>query len=321
MDMYFKYGDSISGSMVFDKMTKRTVVSWTTMLVGLVSTEAIKDARAVFDVMPERNVVSWTAMIGGYTRNEQPQEAFRLFQCMVDDRIRPNEYTLVNLLVACTEMGSLKLGSSIHDLALKKGFGLGVFLGTALIDMYSKCGSLEDARKVFDEMPRRSLATWNSMITSLGVHGQGYEALSLFNTMGKAASSENSIQPDAVTFVGVLRACLQEGLVAEGCRYFRYMRDCYGITPIMDHYVCMVALLAQAGMLNEAYQLATLMPKKPNGLVWEALLRAVRAYGNVDLEQVVSKLVEDAEPTRDATLLYNQSHHLHGDSSFEWEVG
>ncbi|KAI3866579.1 hypothetical protein MKX03_023791 [Papaver bracteatum] len=323
MDMYFKYGDSVSGSMVFDKVTdtKRTVVSWTTMLVGLVYAEAIKDARAVFDVMPERNVVSWTAMIGGYARNGQPQEAFRLFQCMVDDRIRPNEYTLVNLLVACTEMGSLKLGSSIHDLALKKGFGLGVFLGTALIDMYSKCGSLEDARKVFDEMPRRSLATWNSMITSLGVHGQGYEALSLFNTMEKAASLDNIIQPDAVTFVGVLRACLQEGLVAEGCRYFRYMRDRYGITPIMDHYVCMVALLAQAGMLNEAYQLATLMPKKPNGLVWEALLRAVRAYGNVDLEQVVSKLVEDAEPTRVATLLYNQSHHLHGDSSFEWEVG
>ncbi|MCL7021898.1 hypothetical protein MKW94_028912 [Papaver nudicaule] len=321
MDMYFKHGDSVSGRMVFDKMTDRTVVSWTTMLVGLVDAEAIEDARGVFDRMPERNVVSWTAMISGYARNGQPREAFRLYRCMVDDRVRPNEYTLVNLLVACTEMGSLEMGSSIHDLALKKGFGLGVFLGTALIDMYSKCGSLEDARKVFYEMPRRSLATWNSMITSLGVHGQGYEALSLFKTMEKEAATDNTIQPDAITFVGVLCACLQEGLVGEGCRYFRYMRDRYGITPIVDHYVCMVALLSQAGMLNEAYQLATIMPAKPNSHVWEALLRAVRAYGNVDLEQVVSKHIEDAEPTRDDTILYDKSHLLNRDSSFKWEVG
>ncbi|OVA17321.1 Pentatricopeptide repeat [Macleaya cordata] len=269
MDFYFKCGDPVYGRKVFDNMLTRTIVSWTTMLVGLISCGELEAARDVFELMPDRNVVSWTAMISGYARNKQPQEAFELFRRMQLDNVMPNEYTLVSLLVACTELGSLKLGCWIHDFAHKNGFELGVFLGTALIDMYSKCGSLEDARKVFDKMPIKSTVTWNSMITSLGVHGRGDEALRLFREMEKA-----NVEPDAITFVGVLCACLNGGLVDEGCRYFRYMRDRYGITPIMDHYVCMIELLGRAGMLDEAYQLVNIMQVKPNDDIWEALLRA-----------------------------------------------
>ncbi|KAA8530038.1 hypothetical protein F0562_004747 [Nyssa sinensis] len=246
MDLYFKCGDSDYGRKMFDKMRARNVVSWTTMITGLVTCGELDAARMLFEQMPIRNVISWTAMINGYARNERPQEAFELFWRMQLDNVRPNEFTLVGLLLACTDLGSLKLGCWIHDFALKNGFKLGVFLGTALIDMYSKCGSLEDAKRVFDNMEVKSLATWNSMITSLGVHGCGEEALALFAKMEMA-----NVQPDAITFIGVLCACVHTNNVREGYRYFKYMSERYGITPIAEHYNCMIELCSRANMLDE----------------------------------------------------------------------
>ncbi|KAF2301713.1 hypothetical protein GH714_028754 [Hevea brasiliensis] len=187
-------GDVDYGRKVFDKMRVRSVVSWTTFVAGLVACGELDAARGAFDQMPMRNVVSWTAMINGYVKNQRPQEAFELFWRMQLYNVRPNDFTLVGLLKACTELGSLQLGSWLHDYALKNGFKLGVFLGTALIDMYSKCGSLENAKQVFDQMPIKSLATWNSMITSMGVHGWGKEALAVFAKMEEA-----NVQPDAIT--------------------------------------------------------------------------------------------------------------------------
>lgn len=259
MDLYFKCGDVNSGRRVFEKMRIRSVVSWTTMISGLAACGDLDAARGVFEQMETRNVVSWTAMINVYARNNRPQEAFELFQRMQLDNVRPNEFTLVGLLQACTELGSPKLGGWIHDFALKNGFELGVYLGTALIDMYSKCGSLEDARKVFDKMKIKNLATWNSMITSLGVHGHGEEALALFTQMEKA-----NVQPDAITFVGVLCACVNTNNVIEGYRYFQYMREHYGITPILEHYTCMIELYNCANMEDEPCKVLKTMPEKLN---------------------------------------------------------
>ncbi|XP_010250460.1 PREDICTED: pentatricopeptide repeat-containing protein At3g26630, chloroplastic [Nelumbo nucifera] len=250
MDLYFKCGDLGFGCMVFDKMPVKNVVSWTTMVSGLVAHGELDAARGIFEVMQAKNVVSWTVMINGFARNRHPEEAFELFRRMQLENVRPNEFTLVSLLIACTELGSLRLGSWIHDFALKNGFELGVFLGTALIDMYSKCGSIDDAKKVFDKMQKKSLATWNSMITSLGVHGRGEEALDVFVEMERA-----DVRPDAITFVGVLCACINMGNSDEGFRYFRYMSERYDIVPTIDHYGCMVELLNRAGMLDKAYEL------------------------------------------------------------------
>lgn len=237
LDLYFKCGDVDSGRKLFDKMPVRSVVSWTTVIAGLSACGDVDAAREVFERMQVRNVVSWTAMINGYVRNDRPEEAFELFWKMQLDNVRPNEFTLVTLLQACTELGSVKLGSWIHDFALKNGFRFGVFLGTALVDMYSKCGSIADARKVFDQLQVRNLATWNAMITSLGVHGHGDEALALFEKM-----EEENVPPDAVTFVGVLSACVQTLNVDEGYRYFQLMTERYGISPILEHYACLIQL-------------------------------------------------------------------------------
>lgn len=241
LNMYLKCDHLECARKVFDEMPVRNVVSLTTMVSGLIECGELDCARRLFDEMPVRNVVSWTAMINGYVANGRPQEAFELFSEMQVEGVRPNEFTLVSLLRACIELGSLELGSWVHDYAIKNGFELGVYLGTALLDMYSKCGSLEEARKVFDMMERRSLATWNSMISSLGVHGCGDEALALFEEM-----MEENVMPDAITFVGVLSACIQTHRVDEGLNYFDFMTKECGIMPVVEHYVCMYELWARA---------------------------------------------------------------------------
>ncbi|KAK7286507.1 hypothetical protein RJT34_21549 [Clitoria ternatea] len=246
MNLYFKCEDVDDGCKVFDKMRVRNVFSWTTVIAGLVASGKLDAARELFEQMPSKNVVSWTAMIDGYVKYKQPIEAFNLFERMQDENVRPNEYTVVSLVKACTEMGSFKLGKRIHDFSLNNGFEIGPFLGTALIDMYSKCGSLYDARTVFDTMKARNLATWNTMITSLGVHGFRNEAITLFEEMEKA----NEV-PDAITFVGVLSACVHMNNLEQGQKYFNLMTDHYGITPILEHYTCMIELYTRANNLDE----------------------------------------------------------------------
>lgn len=258
MDLYFKCGNLDCGCKIFEKMRVRNVVSWTTMISGLIACGRLDAARGVFEQMPSKNVVTWTAMIHGYV-GDRPEEAFELFWRMQLDNERPNEVTLVSLLKACREMENLKLGRWIHDFALRNGFKIGIFLGTALIDMYSKCGSLEDARAVFDQMQIKSLATWNSMITSLGVHGCGNEAISLFSEMERS-----NVQPDAITFVGVLCACVQTNNLEAGQRYFNHMREIYGITPVLEHFTCMIELYSRADKFHEACELVNAMPVEPN---------------------------------------------------------
>ncbi|GMN57352.1 hypothetical protein TIFTF001_026459 [Ficus carica] len=281
MDFYFKCGNAHNGRKVFEKMHVRNVVSWTTMVRGLLASGDLHAARAIFEHMPAKNVVSWTIMIDGYVKNRQPEEAFELFRRMQLDNVSPNEFTLVSLLKACTELGSLKLGRWVHDFTLKNGFNLDVFFGTALIDMYSKCGSLEGARRVFDKMQARSLATWNSMITSLGVHGFGEEALALFEEMERT-----DVQPDAITFVGVLSACLQTNNLHDGRKYFEYMTEGYGISPIWEHYTCIIELYSRAGMLDEVGRLVKAMPVKANDeQLWGSNTNGTASVGELDFRK------------------------------------
>lgn len=241
MDLYMKCGVLDDALKLFDKMRYRTVVSWTTVIAGLVIHDRMDIAQKLFDKMPMRNVVSWTAMLNGYAKSKKPEKAFELFAKMQTNNTSPNEYTLVGLLMASAELENLKLGRWVHDFAIKNGFKIGVFLGTALIDMYSKCGSIEYARLVFEKMESKSVATWNTMITSLGVHGHFEEALELFDEMEK-----ENVTPNAITFAGVLSASLQTGDLEKGRRYFYRMVERYGINPTFEHYVCLSKMYSRA---------------------------------------------------------------------------
>lgn len=309
MNLYLKCEDADSGVKVFDKMRARSVVSWTTVIGGLAACGKLCTARKIFELMPSKNVVSWTAMIDGYVKHQQPMEAFDLFERMQLDNVRPNEFTVVSLIRACTEMGSLKLGKWMHNFALNNGFELGPFLGTALIDMYSKCGSLDDARRVFDMMQVKNLATWNAMITSLGVHGLRNEALALFQEMKKA----NEV-PDAITFVGVLSACVHMNNLEEGLKYFNLMTEHYGITPILEHYTCIIEIYSRANKFNEIHTLGN-----TNHNVAE-LLQESKLTGIGDIEKLLHKHFGDLAWS-ELVVDHSSSSSPPQLQSFKWDVG
>ncbi|KAL2327361.1 hypothetical protein Fmac_020788 [Flemingia macrophylla] len=287
MNLYFKCENVDGGCKVFDKMRVRNVFAWTTVIAGLLACGKLDTAQKLFERMPSKNVVSWTAMIDGYVKHKQPIKAFNLFERMQADDVKPNEYTLVSLVRACTEMGSLRLGKKVHDYAFKNGFELEPFLGTALIDMYSKCDSLDDARAVFDMMQVKTLATWNTMITSLGVHGFRDEAISIFEEMEKKNET-----PDAITFVGVLSACIYMNDVELAVKYFNLMIYRYSITPILEHYECMVEIYTRAYRLEEIYTLGNTM--ESNHDVAE-LLRRKKLTSIDDIKKLILKQYEDLD--------------------------
>ncbi|XP_077235272.1 pentatricopeptide repeat-containing protein At1g59720, chloroplastic/mitochondrial-like isoform X2 [Tasmannia lanceolata] len=259
----------------------------------------------LFDEMPERNVVSWTTMINACIRSEQSANALILFREMQRAGVKPDCFTLVSVLSACAHLGALNLGRWVHVLIDRAGLELTVFVGTALVDMYCKCGNVDDGLNVFNSMVIKSIRTWNAILYGLSVHGRGEEAIELFKEMER----EGEVRPNGLTFLGVLCGCSHCGLVEKGRFYFEMMQKKYGIEPTIKHYGCMVDLLGRAGLLDEAFEMITEMPISPNIVVWGALLSACRVQNNVDMAERVSKrmigIQGDSQDTSHHVILSN----------------
>ncbi|KAH9306155.1 hypothetical protein KI387_010559, partial [Taxus chinensis] len=237
-----------------------------------------EDARRVFDKMPERNLVSWTAMISGYAQNGYFEAALKVFCHMLAAEIDPNEFTFATVLSSCASLPALELGKQVHVHVIRNGFESNIFVGSALLDMYAKCGSIKNARQVFDQMPRRDDVLWNVMISGYGQNGSAEDTLKIFEQMLQAG-----IKPDCITFIGVLSACSHTGLVDKGFYYFNSMSRDYSITPMTDHYACIIDLVGRAGRLDLAEEFLNKMPIEPDAIVWSALLGACRIHGNIEL--------------------------------------
>lgn len=301
--MYYAGGDDgavVFARRVFDEMPQRSVVTWNSMLVGLLRSDHVDAARKMFDDMTERNVVSWTTMIAGFARSGECKQALALFREMRRANVEPDQVALVAALSACAEVGDVELGRWIHAFSnsLLKQHQLLVSLDNALVHMYSRCGFVEEAYRVFREMPRRSAVSWTTMITGFAMHGRGEDALAMFEQM----LNTRGVEPDDITFIGVLCACSHAGWVDEGRRYFEMMtRECC-IEPRIEHYGCMVDLLSRAGLLDEAYELIRTMPMEPNNVVWGALLGGCRIHKDVELASRVGGWLE---PDHHLVLLAN----------------
>ncbi|KAM0950513.1 putative tetratricopeptide-like helical domain superfamily, DYW domain-containing protein [Dioscorea sansibarensis] len=252
---------------------------------------SMESARRVFDSMAEKDVVSWSAMIGGYSSNGLPQEALKLFYQMQSAHVRPDCYTMVGVLSACARLGALELGQQASHLMDMNEFLSNPVLGTALIDMYAKCGSVTKAWAIFEGMMERDLIVWNAMISGLAMTGHGKISFGLFSLMVKLG-----FQPDGNTFVGILCSCTHTGLVEDGRRYFNSMTQVYALTPRIEHYGCLIDLLGRAGMLGEARQLITEMPMEANAVVWGALLGGCKIHRDAHLAEEVLKQLIKLEP-------------------------
>lgn len=224
--MYSKLGCVEGARYLFDEMPVRDVAVWNSMIAGFFRIEDVEKGRELFDRMPERNVVSWNTVVVGYAQNGQAAEALRLFRRMQAEGVRPNKVTLLGALSACAQAGALDVGRWVHRYIENSGIGMDVLLGNCLIDMYAKGGSLGGARRVFDGMSERSVVSWNCMISALAMHGLGEDAVYLFESMEK-----EGVEPDDITFLGVLSACAHSGLIDKGRRFFDSMVEEHGIAP------------------------------------------------------------------------------------------
>ncbi|KAJ8626523.1 hypothetical protein MRB53_019830 [Persea americana] len=244
-------------------------------------------AMRLFEKMPERNVVSWTAMIKAFLHCDQPEMALAAFREMQMAGVKLDDFTVVNVLSACARLGMLNLGRWVHAYVSRGCFILSVFIGTALVDMYCKCGSIGDALAVFNSIEKKNVQTWNAMLHGLSIHGYGLEVIQLFEKM----ETDGEVSPNEVTFVAVLCGCSHSGLPEEGQFYFNVMQKKYRIEPTVKHYGCMVDLLARTGRLDEAFKLVTEMQIPPNVVVLGALLSACRIQNNVFMaERVMEKI-------------------------------
>ncbi|KAJ7570944.1 hypothetical protein O6H91_01G141200 [Diphasiastrum complanatum] len=252
---------------------------------------SMEDAWRVFNKMPTRDVVSWTAMIQGYVKCGQGQKALKLFRQMQREGVQPDYVTFLEVLNACASLVALEEGSRAHEQIIQSGCESYVFMGSSLVDMYAKCGSMEDARRAFNKMGSRDVVAWNAMLNGYAMHGHGREALAHFEQM-----CQEGVEMNNVTFVCLLSACSHAGLVCEGLYYFDSMDSVYRVSASVEHYSCMVDLLGRAGCLNEAEDMIKTMSCEPSASVWMALLGACRIHGDVEMGERMAKRVLKLEP-------------------------
>lgn len=274
---------------LLDQLKLGTDVSMTNSLISMYSKcKKVDIAADIFSKLQGKTLVSWNAMILGYAQNGRVNEALNYFCKMRSKNIKPDSFTMVSVIPALAELSVIRHAKWIHALVIRSCFEKNVFVMTALIDMYAKCGAVGTARALFDMMNERHVTTWNVMIDGYGTHGLGKAAVELFNKM-----LEGPTKPNDITFLCAISACSHSGLVEEGIHYFTSMKKDYGIEPVMDHYGAMVDLLGRAGRLNEAWDFIQKMPIEPGITVFGAMLGACKIHKNVELgEKAANRLFE-----------------------------
>ncbi|KAI3817593.1 hypothetical protein L1987_11388 [Smallanthus sonchifolius] len=256
---------------------------------------SLEDARNVFDEMPERSVVSWNVMIDTLVQLNEFDDAITCFREM-QGIFKVDSFAIQSILRACAGLGALSLGMWAHAYVLRRcdpEVANDVLVNNYLLDMYCKCGSLEHAKFIFERMVKRDVTSWNTMIHGFAMHGEVVAALEHLRRM----VDEGGLTPNSITFSGVLSACRHGGMVNEGRKYFTIMTTHYGIEPVLEHYGCLVDLLARAGLIAEALDVVSNMPIKPDVVIWRSILDACskRSMGIEVSEEMAKKIIDSEE--------------------------
>ncbi|XP_022950031.1 pentatricopeptide repeat-containing protein At2g04860 isoform X2 [Cucurbita moschata] len=254
------------------------------MKLDAVAMVGIIQVFSLFQEMREKTLSSWNSVISSCAQAGRSIDAMALFSQMKLSGYGPDSITLASLLSACCQNGNLHFGEIIHSYILRNNLDLEGFVGTALIDMYVKCGRMDFAEKVFKSMKEPCLASWNSLISGYGLFGFNNHAFLCYTKM-----LEKGIKPNKITFSGILAACTHGGLVEEGRTYFEIMKKELGIVPESQHCASMVGLLGRAGLFEEAILFIKNMEVNPDSAVWGALLNACCIHQEVKLGESVAK--------------------------------
>ncbi|XP_077242761.1 pentatricopeptide repeat (PPR) superfamily protein [Tasmannia lanceolata] len=292
-----QYGKEIHGHIMRSGLLLDAIV-WSALSDMYAKCGSIEEARSVFDQIIDRDVVTWTTMIGRYFESGWRKEGFELFSDMLRSGLRPNEFTFAGILNACSAQGVEELGKQVHGHMTRIGFDPFSFAASALVHMYSKCGNIECARKVFEWIPQADLVSWTSMIAGYAQNGQPEEALRYFESL-----IESDTKLDHITFVSVLSACTHAGLVDKGLEIFHSISEKHGLVHTADHYACIIDLLGRSGKLEEAEEIIDKMPLKPDKFVWSSLLSGCRLHGNLRLAKRAAEALFEIEPENAVTYV------------------
>ncbi|KAM5547810.1 pentatricopeptide repeat-containing protein [Rosa sericea] len=271
------------------------VMTWNSLIFGFLKNDQVNEAQEMFLQMQslgvEPNLVTWTTMISGLAENGFGHEAIQAFHRMQEAGIKPNVVSIICVIKACIEMASLQNGRVIHGYLIRHSLYLSFPIATSLVDMYAKCGNVEEAKRVFDMVSDKELPIYNAMISSYALHGQAVEALALYRCL-----KEEGLQPDSVTFTNALYACSHASLVSEGLELLDDLLSNQTINPSIEHYGCVVNLLSRCGNVDEAFRLIVAMPYEPDAQILGSLLAACREQNNIELEEYLSDQLLKLEP-------------------------
>ncbi|XP_072996021.1 pentatricopeptide repeat-containing protein At5g66520-like [Typha latifolia] len=288
---YANCGELGKARRLFDRMPEKNLVSWNSMISAYARSGKSVKARELFDRMPARDTASWGSMISGLAQSGLCKEALVVFREMIQRDVVPNEATLVSIISACAQLRALEQGDWVYSYIEENKVEMSVILATALVDMYGKCGGIGKAIEVFNKMPVKNVYSWNSMISGLAMNGCERQSLTLFWKM-----QLTGLQPNAITFIGLLTACSHSGLIDEGQWLFDKMIREFQLRPLPEHYGCMVDLLGRAGLVKDAVDFVGKMPVKPHPGLWGALAGACNIHGDVELGEEVAKRLIELEP-------------------------
>ncbi|XP_059636766.1 putative pentatricopeptide repeat-containing protein At3g47840 [Cornus florida] len=256
----------------------------------------LNSSSIVFYGMTKRDVVSWSTIIAAYAQGGYAEEAFEFLSWMRREGPKPTEFALASVLSVCGNMAILEQGKQLHAHVLSIGLEHTAMIHSALINMYSKCGSIEEASRIFNVAGNDDIVSWTAMINGYAEHGCSREAIDLFEKIHRVG-----LRPDPVTFIGVLGACSHAGLVDLGFHYFNSMRTKYKINPSKEHYGCMIDLLCRAGRLSDAEHMIRSMPFERDDVVWSTLLRACRLRGDVECGRRTAERILELDPNSAGT--------------------
>ncbi|XP_068666973.1 pentatricopeptide repeat-containing protein At3g51320-like [Aristolochia californica] len=316
LHMYATCGLVCCARLLFDEMPTKDFVSWNSIIDSYVKTGNLINARKLFNEMPEKNVVSWNVMIAGYLKGRNPGHGLKLFREMGKLGVQGTATTMVSIVTACGRSNRLKEGRSVHAFFIRKFLGASLIFETALVDMYSKCRRVDEARRVFDQISQRNLICWNAMILGHCIHGHPEDGLALFaemvgqgssNKTGAKTTSKEKVMPDEVTFIGLLCACVRSGILTEGQQYFNEMLAIYDVKPKFAHYWCMANLYGSLGLIQEAEETLRRVPAGSESLLLSGLLGSCRFRGDVEVGERLAKHLIKLEPnnTSHYALLWN----------------
>ncbi|KMZ61131.1 Pentatricopeptide repeat-containing protein, mitochondrial [Zostera marina] len=303
LEMYVKSQQMEIAATLFRRSDVKDVVSWNSMIVGFVNVGYLESARELFDKIPRRDIVSWNSLLSGYVQTGNTEEVIELFKSMLVDTIKPNNITFVTLITAFSDHGIVNQAMCVHGHILRTTANnpyCDAFVATALINMYSKCGSIHRSLEIWRESSGiRDIQMWTSIITGLALNGNSTQALKIFHQM----QAQEGLIPNQVTLLAVLTACVHAGSIEEGRLIFNTMKETYGIEPGLEHYGCLVNLYTRAGRLSEAYEFIRGMPVEPTRSMWGAVLSCCKEQGNVELAIDASRQLLKMAPEEEVSYI------------------